>query len=287
MLNPGWTHIHRCLETETVLLVGKRGNALIEDDGQTFEIAQGKALLLPAGHVHRGVKPCDKPLSYWWFHFYQCVELDDELRIFLPHKLSQEEIDKVYSDKAYRATILKNGIILPQSFEYSKPELIGNLCGEVLQEFAKGSSSPLSYYNALERLLLELGRQCEEVFDSSAEENSSANSLVKKILELLETELSNPNASVKFFADILNVNSDYLGRCFKDVMNVPVWQYISRRRVELACSRLRESNENMEEVAFECGFGSRRQFFEVFKQHTGKTPATYRAESAYVGVNAL
>ena len=69
--------------------------------------------------------------------------------------------------------------------------------------------------------------------------------------------------------------------------DVPVGQYISRRRVELACSRLRENNLNMAEVAAECGFGSRRQFFEVFRQHTGKTPAAYRAESAYVGINVL
>ena len=287
MLNPGWCHMRRCLETETVLLIGKRGSALIEDNGVSFEIVPGRSLLLPAGHVHRGVVPAEQPLSYWWFHFYQCVELDDELRIFLPHALSCEEAQSAFSQKAARADVLKSGIIIPQVMELSKPELVGNLCGEALQAFASGGVSPMAYNNAVQRLLLELGRESEEAASEQEQGNGASHVLVKQVLELLESELSNPNASVKFFADALRVNADYLGRCFKDVMKTPVGQYINRRRVELACSRLRESNRSVEEVAAECGFGSRRQFFDEFKRRTGKTPAAYRGESAYIGINAL
>ncbi len=286
MLNPGWQHMQRCLETESVLLIGKRGSAKIEDNGIPFEISEGSMLLLPAGHIHRGLIPADKPLSYWWFHFYQCVELDDELRIFLPHKLSWEEASTSLSDQSARTELLKTGIILPQTMKLSKPELIGNLCGEALQNFASGNS-PMAYHNSLQKLLLELGREGEATIQEQKEERGASHVLVKQVLELLERELSNPNASVKFFADLLHVNPDYLGRCFKEEQKIPVGQYINRRRVELACLRLRESNSNMEEVARECGFGSRRQFFDEFKKRIGKTPAQYRGESAYVGINAL
>ncbi|MBQ4378101.1 MAG: helix-turn-helix transcriptional regulator [Treponema sp.] len=286
MLNPGWTHIRRCLETESVLLIGKKGHALIEDNGLPFEISEGKMLLLPAGHIHRGLERAEKPLSYWWFHFYQGVHLDDEMRIFLPKKLCDKELDLIFSSADSRLDMLKNGIILPQSMEIERFDMVGNLCGEALGLFASGGDSPLAYNNAVERILLELGRQFVEKTLASQSEGKS-NPLVKKILESLEDELSNPNASVKFLADQLGLNADYLGRAFKESMNVPLGQYISRRRVELACSRLCENNDTIEEVARDCGFGSRRQFFEVFRQFTGKTPASYRADSAYVGINAL
>lgn len=290
MLNPGWTHMRRCLETESVLLVGKKGRTVIEDNGTRFELTAGSMLLLPAGHVHRGVERAKEPLSYWWFHFYQCVALDDELRLFLPRLLSAESALPALSAPEKSSALFKNGIIVPQTMALSKPELVGNLCGEALQAFAAATVSPLAYYNALQRLFLELGRDAVSQAQKAAQSNepeTAAGTLVRQILVLVEEQLSNPNASVKLFADKLGVNADYLGRCFKEVTASPLWQYINRRRVELACTRLRESNRNAEDIAAECGFGSRRQFFDVFKQHTGKTPSEYRSESAYTGVNSL
>ncbi|MCR5724849.1 MAG: AraC family transcriptional regulator [Treponema sp.] len=290
MLNPGWCHIRRRLETETVLIVGKKGSALIEDNGRSFEIAAGRMLLLPAGHLHVGARPVKEALSYWWFHFYQCISLDDEMRIFLPKALDQEQAQSFLQAPEKEPALFRDGIILPQTMALSRPSLTGTLCSEALEAFAREKESPLAYYNALIRLLLELGRQSAEQAQAIKESRgpeSSSRALVKQVLELLENELSNHNASVKFFADRLGVNADYLGRCFKEVMKTPVGQYVSRRRVELASSRLRESNRSVEEIAAECGFGSRRQFFDEFKRRTGKTPAAYRAESAYVGINAL
>ena len=287
MLNPGWCHMRRCLETETVLLIGKRGSAVIEDDGTPFEIAAARMLLLPAGHLHRGTKPAREPLSYWWFHFYQCVALDDELRLFLPVRMAADKAHDALR-RHDSAALFKDGIVLPQSMPLSKPDLVGNLCGEALQEFARSDFSPMAYNSAVQRLLLELGRESvAQAVEQAQSDGGAPHALVRQVLQLLESELSNPNASVKYFADALGVNADYLGRCFKEVMSAPVGQYLSRRRVELACSRLRESNRSVEAVAAECGFGSRRQFFDEFKRRTGKTPAVYRAESAYVGINAL
>lgn len=286
MLNPGWCHMRRCLETETVLLIGKRGSAQLEDDGTPLEIAAGRMLLLPAGHVHCGMYPVEQPLSYWWFHFYQCLVYDDELRIYLPKRLDDDEAHRVLAGHAAAESPYRHSVVLPQHMELAQPELVGNLCGEALREYAHSVDSPMAYNNAVQRLLLELGRESMTAVQSRSETGAS-HALVQQVLELLESELSNPNASVKFFADALGVNADYLGRCFKEVTAQPVGQYLNRRRVELACSRLRESNRSVEKIATACGFGSRRQFYDEFKRRTGKTPAAYRAESAYVGVHAL
>lgn len=287
MLNPGWTHMRRRLDTETVLLIGKRGGAVIADDGVPLEISEGRMLLLPAGHLHCGREPAKKPLSYWWFHFYQCVELDEEIRFFLPRRLNAADARRALSAPEENPALFKSSIVLPQVMTLSKPDLVGNLCGEALRAFSCAGESPLLYYNAVQRLLLELSVQSRSQVQNSVADESAPRALVKQVLELLESELSNPNASVKYFADSLGVNADYLGRCFKDVERLPVGQYISHRRVELACTRLRESNRTVEEIATECGFGSRRQFYDEFRRRTGKTPSAYRAESAYVGVTGL
>ena len=286
MLKPGWCHIKRCLDIETVLIIGKNGSAIIEDDGREFEIKENRALLLPATHLHRGTIPATEPLSYWWFHLYQSINLDEELRVFLPKQIESSKAKELLSLPEKNPALFRDGIILPQIMDLSSPELIRNLCGEALQAFVSSTSSYMLYHNTLQKLMLELGKQSVASV-STAQNLNAQNSLVKRILELLESELTNPNASVKYFADALCVNSDYLGRCFKGVMSQPVGQYLTRRRVELACARLRESNKSVEEVAKECGFGSRRQFFDDFKRHTGKTPSMYRSDSAYIGINTL
>ena len=286
MLNPGWRHMRRCLETESVLIIGKKGHALIEDNGNTFEISEGKMLLLPAGHIHRGIENVRQPLSYWWFHFYQCLEVDDELRIYLPKIISPADAEERLSGKIFDPE-LKNGIILPQSMELSNFDIVSNICSQTLLSFSSGGNSNLIYNNSLESLLLELGAQSQANITAAEKKEGKSRLIVKKILELLENELSNPNSSVKYFADALGVNADYLGRCFKKEMSISLGQYINKRRIELSCMRLRENNSTMEEIAFECGFGSRRQFFDEFKKRTGKTPALYRSESAYVGINSL
>lgn len=290
MLNPGWCHMRRIMETESVLIIGKRGSAVLEDNGTQFEINEGSMLLLPAGHLHRGTQPVSKPLSYWWFHFNQFNQIDDEIHLYLPRALPEAEAVSALGNPQKKCALFKNGIILPQTMPLCRPELIKTLCSEALQLFASSEFSLLAYNNALERLLLEL--QADALTQTAAvtsgeAQKSASHTLVKKVLEKIESELSNPNASVKYFADALSVNADYLGRCFKQVQHEPVGQYINRRRIELACNRLRENNFPVETVAAECGFGSRRQFFDEFKRRTGTTPAAYRAESAYVGINAL
>ena len=111
--------------------------------------------------------------------------------------------------------------------------------------------------------------------------------MVRQLIGMMEDELSNADASVKFFADRMNVNADYLGRIFKNAMHIPVGQYIARRRVELACTRLRESSDRIDDIFVQCGFGSRRQFYEEFSRITGKTPRLYRDECAFMGINSL
>lgn len=76
-----------------------------------------------------------------------------------------------------------------------------------------------------------------------------------------------------------------MGRCFKDAMQISVGQYIAQQRLILACSRLRESFSSIDEICVQCGYGSRRQFYDEFKKLTGKTPAAYRKESAFISTN--
>ena len=286
MLNPGWRHMTRRMDNETVLILGIKNTALIEVEGKILEVKPGRVILLPAGYIHKGTEPITEAVSYYWLHFSQCVKLEEELRYYLPKKITEKEALSYYSSPSYACESLQDSIILPQEMDLSNAELFTNLFNKILQVNNKQTYSSLVYRNLVQKLLLDLYGECFRT-EHIEQKGTAAQALVHKALLMIEDELSNANASVKYFADRLSVNADYLGRIFKDAMNVSLWQYLSKRRVELSCSRLRETSDSIEKICADCGFGSRRQFYDEFKKYTGKTPAVYRSDTAYIGVNSL
>lgn len=65
MLNPGWCHIKRKLDTETVLIIGRKNSTLLDDDGKKLEVKPNRMIFLPAGHLHKGLEPIKEAVSYY------------------------------------------------------------------------------------------------------------------------------------------------------------------------------------------------------------------------------
>lgn len=69
-----------------------------------------------------------------------------------------------------------------------------------------------------------------------------------------------------------------LERRFRTVVGRTLHSQIILLRLTLAKQLLRDTDLNMDVIAWRSGFGSDVQFFRVFKQTTGLTPKQYRAE---------
>ncbi len=284
MLNPGWIHMTRNLENESVIIFGKKNKTLLKVEKNIVEVRPGRMVILPAGRLHCGAEQISEPVSYYWLHIYNCIKTNNKKQYFIPNQIDEKKALTILSSPAVAYQRLENDIILPFYLDVQNPPKFENLFNQILQEFKKPGFSPLIYRLLIQKLLLDFSA---ESFSKPENANlSPTNKLVHQILLILEDELSNPNASVKYFADRLNVNPDYLGRCFKEAMQISVGQYIAHQRCDLACARLRETTNSIDEICAGCGYGSRRQFYDEFKKHTGKTPAAYRKESAFISINA-
>ena len=99
MLNPGWRHMKRKLESESVLVIGRKNTTLIDVDGETLEVKQNRMVLLPANHLHVGHEDITKPVSYYWFHFFQRQDFEDEQRYYLPKEITEDEAKKIIEDR--------------------------------------------------------------------------------------------------------------------------------------------------------------------------------------------
>jgi AraC family transcriptional regulator len=71
----------------------------------------------------------------------------------------------------------------------------------------------------------------------------------------------------------------YLATAFRRHFGCSVGAHVRRRRVELACRQLTDSDAPLVEIALQTGFADQSHFTRTFKRQTGLTPAAYRKMS--------
>jgi len=271
ILSPGWSHPERRLPS-SVLILGRKGRVLIDEEGETLEIVPGRLVLLSAGRHHRGAAPIDAPASYFWIHF--TVEEG------FPAMLDAKEALTILSDPVVRGHKLEEAALLPQSFDPRNGEGFAQAFHDLFFEQEAPSYTPLKYQAIFRQALIRL---TECVIDErggpgarGADGDSMIASAVYAIIAFVLEHLMDPDLSVKTVAAELRLNPDYLGRRFKDVMGISIGRFILKKRMQFAQGRLQESRDSVKEIAAQCGFGTTRHFIRQFKGETGMTPTEAR-----------
>jgi AraC family transcriptional regulator len=80
-------------------------------------------------------------------------------------------------------------------------------------------------------------------------------------------------------ANIVGVHPTHLARSFKKHYRTTVGEYLRRLRLDWATLQLSETEASIAEIASAAGFYDQSHFSHLFKQHTGFTPAEFRAFS--------
>lgn len=86
-----------------------------------------------------------------------------------------------------------------------------------------------------------------------------------------DTPLSLSHLASKFF-----YNPSYFSRVFKEKFQMPVTEYINRKRIEAACCLLSETQLSVQEISEKVGFSDKSHFYRMFSKFMGGTPAEYR-----------
>jgi len=89
----------------------------------------------------------------------------------------------------------------------------------------------------------------------------------------------NDSLSLIEIATIVGVHPTHLARTFKKHYRTTVGEYVRRLRLDWATRRLSETEDSIADIASAAGFYDQSHFSHMFKQHTGFTPAEFRAFS--------
>ncbi|MFI9721487.1 helix-turn-helix domain-containing protein [Streptomyces sp. NPDC052396] len=91
---------------------------------------------------------------------------------------------------------------------------------------------------------------------------------------------------VPALARIALVSEAHFIRVFRATFGETPHRYLQRRRVERAMFLLRETDRSITDICFEVGFGSPGTFSRTFREIVGRSPRTYRKETAAIAVPA-
>jgi AraC-like DNA-binding protein len=86
-------------------------------------------------------------------------------------------------------------------------------------------------------------------------------------------------------ANEVNMGTESFSRYFSKIMNKPFFAFLNEYRINAACKLLIESDLQVTEICYACGFESLPFFYRQFKKYKGNSPHQYR--SAYQRISYL
>ncbi|HEY0365746.1 MAG TPA: AraC family transcriptional regulator, partial [Pyrinomonadaceae bacterium] len=90
----------------------------------------------------------------------------------------------------------------------------------------------------------------------------------------------NDSLNLVEIANTVGVHPTHLARTFKKHYRTTVGEYVRALRLDWATRQLSETEDSIAEIASAAGFYDQSHFSHLFKQHTGFTPAEFRAFSS-------
>ncbi|MBV8045206.1 AraC family transcriptional regulator [Pluralibacter sp.] len=248
------SHPARTLSSWELIFV-ERGTLAIREDDVLFYVNAGESLLLKpqSRHIGEGTFPDD--LKFYWLHF------------------------ELLGEGANPA--LHNAFMtIPQHTTVGSPQYIISLFRQFLHEQENRHRSI-----ALECILLLILQQLAAAAsgDSASEEPGVA--LAWRAQQMIRTRY-HLSLSTSQLARELHCNADYLGRVFRRVFNLTLTASIHRQRILAAEKLLVSDSLPLQEVALRCGFNEIGYFRQVFRKHTGLTPAGWKRRYCKEHINS-
>ncbi|HEY1011104.1 MAG TPA: ATP-binding protein, partial [Herpetosiphonaceae bacterium] len=120
----------------------------------------------------------------------------------------------------------------------------------------------------------------EAALNRKRKPGGSAQRLVRKAMAFMHARYADEGLGVADIAGHVNINEDYLARCFRQETGLTPMAYLNRYRVNQAKALLAAGAASILEVALGVGFSDSSYFSQVFRREVGMSPRTYRQRNA-------
>lgn len=236
------------------LIFVEKGTLAIQEEEHVFQVTAGDSLLLWPGRRHVGMDDFPADLKFYWLHF----ELNTSAH---SHPLLTQ-------------------LAIPQQTTLHDPQYLTFLFRQFLHEQEK-----IQRNASLELILLLILQNISFAAQHKEPKDDGGAALAWKAQQVIHTRYHLP-LSTSMLARELHCNADYLGRVYRRVFHLTITEAIHRQRVRAAEKLLSNYASSLKEVAEQCGFADVGYFREIFRKHTGLTPAAWKRRYCKEHVNS-
>lgn len=206
--------------------------------------------------------------------------------------LNVEEAKRIFEEQSIDIAVCdiemprENGLVLIEWLQYLYPETINIiLTGHADFNYARSAVSlgvyeyllkPATYENIQEVIGRAVQRKLDERKKISEKEiNSEERGVLERIKHYIRSHY-NEIITRNDIEKLVNMNSDYINRRFKQETGYTLMEYIQVYRVQKAKEMLLENRMTIAEIGTEVGYDSPAYFSKIFKKVTGQTPNEFR-----------
>ena len=148
-------------------------------------------------------------------------------------------------------------------------------CVRKIQEAGERAADPILQLQNYALMMGLINLLCR-VIDQSApvREGPASNELIQKVLAYVNLHYTE-NLHMDELTRLFGVSLSYLSHEFSRFTNRSLYDYILYRRVTLSCQMMM-GNDNLNEIAYQCGFNDYSNFLRAFSKVVGTPPSAYR-----------
>ncbi len=210
------------------------------------------------------ITPANMPLFVRWEGDENCLQI---------------RLTTQFMDRVARETLEQNSDrleLLPQ-FQIRNPQ-IEAIAMMLLTEFHQGHSGSRLYIDSLTHVLAVnlLRHHTGTKPQLPIYEGGLPQLQLRQVLDYIDAHLDQEIKLVDL-SQLLNMSPFHFSRLFKQSIGKSPYQYLLQQRVERAKQLLKQTDRLIIDIALECGFNSHSHLSKQFRQLTGMTPKTYRA----------
>ncbi|MCR2802306.1 AraC family transcriptional regulator [Paenibacillus soyae] len=162
---------------------------------------------------------------------------------------------------------------------------LGNMLAEIERNGLTRFGSPLRLtpprfedYETLEEMTDGYYRFFDELKDTLvAKRSSRQEDLILRITEMIDTRFADPNLSLNFIAEQLDMSTYHISRIYRQQTLTTIVDMINQVRIGKAKELLGSTELSVAEIAEQTGYTSSSYLHRIFKKLNGVTPAEYRS----------
>jgi signal transduction histidine kinase/ligand-binding sensor domain-containing protein/DNA-binding response OmpR family regulator len=99
---------------------------------------------------------------------------------------------------------------------------------------------------------------------------------VRKVIQIIEANISNPDFSVEILSDEIGMSSTHLYRKLKSITKLSANEIIKKYRLKKASILLKNKEGNISQIMYDVGFSNLSYFSKCFKAEFGQSPKDFQ-----------